>query len=87
MRVVAIVLVVFAIILPTAQHASAFVPSGDHVSVRHAPRMPAPSARPIAVGSDLLPVLILAPGPSIASPVDARAPMVPLAAPFVPPRG
>ena len=87
LRLVAIVLTLLTIIVPTAVYASAAAPAGHHLSLRHAPRTSPPSARVIAVGSNVLPVLILMPGPSLASPAEARTPTLPLAAPFVPPRG
>lgn len=87
LRVVAIVLILLTSILPTALYASAAAPDGHHVSLRHAPRTSPASVRATAVALDVLPVLMLMPGPSLPSAGDARTPTLPLAAPFVPPRG
>jgi hypothetical protein len=86
LRVVAILLIELMIVLPTALYASAAPPAGHHVSVRHAPRTSPPSARATAVAFDVLPVLILMPGLSLAAPADTGPSTLPLAVPFVPPR-
>jgi hypothetical protein len=87
LRVVAMVLILVTIVVPTALYASTAAPAGHHVSLRHAPRTSPASVRATAVAFNVRPVLMLVPGPSLASPADARTPTLPLAAPFVPPRG
>ena len=87
LRVVTIVLILLTISVPTALYASAAAPAGHHVSLQHAPRTSPMSVRATAVASDVLPLLMLMPGPSLAPPAEARTPVLPLAAPFVPPRG
>ena len=87
LRVVAIALILLTISVPTALYASVAPPAGHHVSLRHAPRTSPASVRATAVAFDVRPVLMLMPGPSLASAADARTPTLPLAAPFVPPRG
>lgn len=87
-RFVATILTMMVIVLPTAHHASASAPRDHHVSLAHAPRMPSSTAPTTAVFRiDAMPVSLPMPGPALTSSTVAGVAALPLAAPFVPPRG
>jgi hypothetical protein len=87
-RIVVTMLVLMAIVLPTARYASASAFDGHHVTVRHAPRTPSGSARTAAVSAvSARPLLGLMPVAAVWSAVAVVVVAPPLSAPFVPPRG
>ena len=81
-------LVLMAIVLPTAHYASASALDGHHVTVRHASHTPSGSARTAAVSAvSARPLLGPMPVAAIVSAVAVIVVAPPLSAPFVPPRG